>query len=229
MRRPRLTWQTFVPAFYWGGNYALRWVLWTLVRWKVYGRENVPARGPLIVIANHLNFADPPILASGVRRRRVVFMAKIELFGYPLGVITRLYGAFPVRRFDADLGAMLGAERLLKGGAAIGMFPEGTRSREHRFAELHPGTALIALRAGAQVLPCAITGTESITGVMNVLRRPHITVRIGRPIDVPQVRRPTDEQVGALTARLRHEIAALLPPRYGGSYTGMDGGDPARK
>lgn len=181
------------------------------------------------MISNHLNFADPPILASGVRGERVIFMAKIELFRYPLGVIPRLYGAFPVKRFDADLGAMLSAERLLKRGAVIGMFPEGTRSREHRFAELHPGTALIALRAGARVLPCAVTGSEAISGVLNVLRRPRITVRIGRPVEVAQVRRPTDEQVGELTARLHREIAALLPPRYGGSYTGTRGGDPARK
>jgi len=159
----------------------------------------------------------------------VIFMAKVELFRPPFGFLPRLYGAFPVRRFDADMAAMLNAERLLKRGEALGMFPEGTRSREQRFADLHPGTAVIALRSGAAILPCAITGTEAITGIMPVLRRPRIAVRIGKPIAVERVRRPTEEQVSDLTVRIREAIAALLPPQYGGTYTGSDGRNPPRE
>lgn len=228
MRRPDLTWGRLVPAFYWWANYALRFVLWVLARWNVHGRRHVPRQGALIVVANHLNFADPPILASGVQRRRITFMAKVELFRYPFGVIPRLYGAFPVRRFDGDVGAMLNAERLLKRGEVLGMFPEGTRSREHRLSELHPGTALIALRSGASILPCAMTGTEAIAG-LGVLRRPRIAVRIGRPIAVERVRRPTEEQVSELTTRIHAAIAALLPAHYGGTYTGSDGRNSTRE
>jgi len=227
--RKRIQWATFVPAFYWFCVHGLRVILWVLGRWKATGRENIPATGPLIVVSNHLNNADPPILASGFAKRRIHFMAKIELFKMPVGIIVRLYGAFPVRRFDADMAAMLHAERLLKRGEVIGMFPEGTRSRTGKLGKPHPGTAVIALRTGATVLPCAIVGTEQLRNPLNVLRKPRIEVRIGEPIQVEAVRRPTEEQVSELTNRIFDAIKALLPARYYDAYTEPNGGDSSRQ
>jgi 1-acyl-sn-glycerol-3-phosphate acyltransferase len=221
MRR-KLTWSTFVPAAYWSATYLLRAVLVILGRWKVTGRENVPKSGPLIVVSNHRNNADPPILSAGVARRRVRFMAKIQLFKYPFGVVTRLYGAFPVRRFEADMAALLNAERILKAGGVIGMFPEGTRSRTGMLGKPHPGTALIALRSGATVLPCAIIGTEQLGNPLNVLRKPRISIRIGEPMAVEVVRRPTEAQVSELTDRIFEQIRALLPAEYRSTYTGLE-------
>jgi 1-acyl-sn-glycerol-3-phosphate acyltransferase len=215
--------QTFVPPFYWATIYVLRAALWLVVRWEVRGREHVPATGGLIVASNHLNNADPPILGAGVAKRRIRWMAKVELFKLPFGVIPRMWGAFPVRRFEADLGAMLNAERILRQGGVLGMFPEGTRSRTGRMGEPHPGTALIALRTGATVLPCAVTGTEKLRNPLVVLRRPRFSVTIGKPIRVERVKRPTEEQVGALTAQIVDAIRALLPPDYVGPYTGNEG------
>ncbi|MGK2965606.1 MAG: lysophospholipid acyltransferase family protein [Tepidiformaceae bacterium] len=229
MRRPRLTWAQAAPPFYWWATFTLRGLLWGIVRWRVRGRGNVPIEGAVIVVANHLNNTDPPILGAAVARRRIRFMAKVELFKYPMGVLPRLYDAFPVRRFEADMAAMLNAERLLKRGEVLGMFPEGTRSRTRIFGELHPGTALIALRSGAQVLPCAITGTEIFAKPWMLALRPRIAVRIGEPIAVERVRRPTEEQVSALTQHIHDAIAALLPPAYGGSYTGSHGRDSTRE
>ena len=94
--------QTFVPPFYWALTHLLRGVLWLVVRWEVTGREHIPAEGALIVVSNHLNNADPPIIGAGIARRRIRWMAKIELFKLPFGLIIRAWGAFPVRRFDAD-------------------------------------------------------------------------------------------------------------------------------
>lgn len=212
-------WATFAPAFYWWATYTLRFVLVVVGRWKVTGRENVPAEGALIVVSNHLSNADPPILGSGIAKRRIRYMAKIELFKWPFGVVPRLYDAFPVRRFDADLAAMLNAERILKRGGVLGMFPEGTRSRTGFLGRPHPGTAIIALRSGAKVLPCAITGTEVLSRPLNLLRKPRVEVHIGKPIEVSAVRRPSEEQVSALTDRIFAEITALLPPKYLPAYT----------
>ena len=225
----RLSWEPFVRPFYWFCVHGLRVILWVLGRWKAVGRENIPASGPLIVVSNHLNNADPPILASGIARRQVRFMAKIELFKMPFGAIIRLYGAFPVRRFDADLAAMLHAERLLKRGGVLGMFPEGTRSRTGKVGRPHPGTALIALHTGAPILPCAIVGTEQLGNPLNVLRKPRIEVRMGKLIEVEAVRRPTEEQVSELTDRIFAAITALLPEHYVEAYTGSNGQNSSRK
>lgn len=225
-------WRTFAPPFYWTCTYLLRMLLRVIVRWRVTGREHVPKEGALIVVSNHLNNADPPILGAGIARRRIRWMAKIELFKMPFGVIPRLWGAFPVRRFDADLGAMLTAERILKQGGVLGMFPEGHRSRTGYMGPAHPGTAMIALRSGATVLPCAITGTERLKNPLVLLRRPVFSISIGEPISLEAVRRPTEAQVNELTARIVAAIQAQLPAQYVAPYTEaedagvrVDGGD----
>lgn len=224
-RRLKPSWSGVAPWFYWGATYLLRGVLWVVARWTVTGRERVPVEGALIVVSNHLNNADPPILGAALAKRRVRFMAKIELFKYPFGLVPRLYDAFPVRRFEADMGALLTAERILKKGGALGMFPEGTRSRTGFIGKPHPGTALIALRSGATVLPCAIVGTEQLGNPLNVLRKPRISVQIGEPIKIDAVRRPTEDQVSALTERIFAEISAMLPSKYFAAYTESDGAD----
>lgn len=216
-----------VPAFYWGATYAIRAALTIVGRWKARGRERIPVEGGLIVVSNHLSNADPPILGAGIAKRRVRFMAKIELYKYPFGVIPRLYGAFPVKRFDADMGALLNAERMLKRGEVIGMFPEGTRSRTGKIGKPHPGTAIIALRSGATVLPCAVAGTEQLGNPLNLLHKPKISVTIGEPIQVEQVKRPSEEQVTELTNRIFAAITAMLPAKYIDTYTGSEETPPA--
>ncbi|HXU24051.1 MAG TPA: lysophospholipid acyltransferase family protein [Tepidiformaceae bacterium] len=225
-RRFRPGWSTFVPAFYWSTQYLLRFVLVVVGRWTVTGRENFPASGAVIVVSNHLSNADPPILSAALRKRHVRYMAKHSLFKYPVGVITRLYGAFPVRRFDADMAALLNAERILRDGGVLGMFPEGTRSRSGTLGVPHPGTALIALRSGALVLPCAIDGTEQLSKPLNLLRKPRITVRIGTPLRVEKTRRPTEQQVSELTQQIFAAITSMLPDKYipeTRAYTGTEG------
>lgn len=224
----------FVPPFYWACTYLLRFILMVVGRWKAAGREHVPASGPFIVVSNHLNNADPPIVGAGIARRRIRWMAKAELYKYPFGVVPRMWGAFPVRRFDADIRAMLQAERILKNGEVLGMFPEGHRSRTGYVGKPHPGTALIAYRSGATVLPCAVIGTEQLGNLLNLLRKPRIQVVIGQPFTVEKVRRPSEQQVSELTERIFTEITALLPAKYLPAYTdpgkdgnAADGGDPA--
>lgn len=217
MREVAMRW--WVATFYWALTGLLHVLLFLLARWRVRGRRHVPKSGPLIVVSNHLHNADPPMVGAGVGRRRIRFMAKSELFRGWVGVVMRSWGAFPVRRFESDLRALRTAERLLAEGQVIGMFPEGTRSRTGRMGKVHPGTALIALRSGAPLLPCAITGTEQFRNPLVVFRRPRFSFAIGEPIRVPQTKKPTTAEVSELTERIRSSIQALLPPPYRDAYT----------
>lgn len=224
-KRLRLEIATFVPVAYWGLTHLTRLALKVIARWKVTGREHVPRSGGLIIVSNHLNNSDPDIMSAAILHRRIRYMAKSELFKSKLSFLVKLWGAFPVKRFEADLGAMLMAERLLRRGEVVGMFPEGTRSRTGYIGEFHPGTALIALRAGVPVLPCAIAGTNQLTGPLALLKQPRISVTIGEPITAVQVKRPSEEQVSALTARIVEAITGMLPAQHRPPYTGPEGGD----
>jgi len=189
-----------------------------LTRTVVQGRENVPREGPLILASNHLNNADPPVLTNTIPRR-IFWMAKKELFDNPaLGIPFRFFGYISVRRFEADLGALRRAQEALARGRVLGMFPEGTRSRTGGLKEGEPGTALVAPRTGAPILPVALWGTENVTIPRDLVRRTHIQVRIGRPFHLTRTRRLTKQQVADGTREIMERIAALLPEDRRGVY-----------
>lgn len=212
-----------IPAFYWSALALVKAIVLVLVRVEVAGKENMPRQGPLIVASNHFNNADPPLLGATLPRR-LVFMAKHEMFQWPvLGLMTRLAGAFPVRRSEADLGALREATSVLRRSQVLAMFPEGTRSKDGKLHKAEPGTALLALRSEVPVLPVAIAGTEDVVLLrlpldLLRLRRPHVRVVIGHPFFLPPVERITAEEVKRCTDLIMGRIAALLPPSHRGEY-----------
>ena len=189
-------------------------------RWDRRGFENIPTSGGVMMVSNHLSSADPPMLAAAMYPRWPKYMAKIELFQKPfIGYLFALSGAFPVRRFDADTGALREAERQLAAGEILGMFPEGHRSDSGALMEAHPGTALLAVRTNAPVLPVAITGSERFRRGWRVfLQRPKVRVVFGQPFQIDHEGRVTRAAVEAASLRIMHEIAAQLPEKYRGVY-----------
>ena len=187
-------------------------------RLRLNGRARVPAEGPLLVVANHLNIADPPLLGA-VLPRRIHFMAKLSLFDQrPFGFFVRLFGAFPVRRYEADLKALRQAQEILEAGGVVGLFPEGHRSHGEGLIQPFPGPALVALRTGVTILPVAITGTETIRRPSVLLRHPLITVTIGEPFTLTPPSRINGAAVRAATDEIMYRLAALLPAEYRGLY-----------
>lgn len=214
-----------MTLFYYLETMIVKLLLRILVRREVRGKENVPTEGPLIVVANHLSIADPPIL-SAILQRRIVYMAKEESFHHPIeGPLVRGFRAFPVRRGQLDRRALRWSQQTLKDGLALGMFPEGTRSKTATLQPARSGTALIALRNGAPILPVGITGTEKILGVSCLFGRVRITVNIGKPFTLPPVDgKLTKAQLASTTEVIMRRVAELLPESYKGVYGDRESG-----
>lgn len=149
-------------------------------RCRVVGQENIPREGGVIIAANHVSNFDPPFAATFVPRH-VYFMAKEELFKVPVfGQIIRLLHAFPVKRGTSDRNAIRMALATLKNGHCLGLFPEGTRSRDGKLQKPEAGLALIAAKAKVPVIPTAVIGTGRIMAQGSFF--PQLTVRYGKAI-----------------------------------------------
>ncbi|MFC2001419.1 lysophospholipid acyltransferase family protein [Chloroflexota bacterium] len=208
---------------YYTGIFLIRMVLFLLTRYRVNGEENIPAQGPLLIVANHISMADPPILGASIGRK-AMFMAKEELFRARFSsYVIRSFGAFPVRRGGLDRKSLNQAEQWLARGMVLVMFPEGQRSKTTQLQPAFSGSALIASRIGAPILPVGITGTEKIKGMNWWLRRPKITVNIGHPFHPsPGSDKLTKSELAQQTNAIMEHIAELLPPEYRGHYTGEE-------
>lgn len=186
-------------------------------RWKVYGEENIPRKGPVLVVSNHMTFAEPPVL-SILLRRPSRFATKEGFFRFrPLGWVLGSWGAFPVHPGRADRSDIRLMEGYLNQGMAVALFPEGTRSREGGLLPALSGAALIARRTGAPILPVGITGTKEMKRLGWLLKRPVITVRFGKPFNV-QAGEGKQERAAA-TRLVMQRIRDLLPPEYHGAYS----------
>ena len=208
-----------MPWFYHASRLMVRVLLLLLTRWQVRGRENIPSQGPLLVVANHLSLADPPLLNISLGGK-VIFMAKEKLFRFRvLGYFIRSLGAFPVHRGRPDRKALRQAEQVLAQGLALIIFPEGMRSRNAKLQHSFRSPALIALRSGVPILPIGITGTEKLESVAGLLRRPQIMVNIGHPFHLPPINgKLTKVALDEFTTCIMERIAELLPVEYRGSY-----------
>ena len=165
---------------------------WLIYRLDVRGTENLPAGG-FVLAANHVSNFDPWPLGLPIYPRWLRFMAKSELFWWPLGPFIRSAGAFRVRRGEADRDALETAVELVREGEIVVMFPEGTRRRKglrkkHR-ARPHTGAARIAWDAHAPIVPAAIKGTDRLA------RLGKQRVAYGAPIEATQNALETTERV----------------------------------
>ncbi|MGH3001741.1 MAG: lysophospholipid acyltransferase family protein [Gaiellaceae bacterium] len=184
-------------------------VLRLAFRYRVRGVENLPASGGYVLAAGHVSNLDPWAIGLALWPRRFLrFMAKSELFWFPLGPIIAGCGAFRVRRGRADLEAIETAVSLAQEGHVIAMFPEGTRRkkglRKTRVAEAHTGAARIALEAGVPLVPAGIAGTDGLS------RLTAWRVAYGRPVELDDLagREPADAARVA-TDRVMESIRAL--------------------
>ena len=182
-----------------------------VARWarlEVSGVEALPASGPLLLVGNHDSHWDPVMIGVAARKRRMIrALAKSTLWDVKgLAPILNGMGQIPIVRGAGDAQALAKAVEALRGGACIGVFPEGTRSKG-KVMRARSGVGRLALEVPEAHVGCvAVTGTADLTGFP---RRPHLKVRFFDPAGGQP--RP-DEDPGDLSARLLAEIRAIAPP-----------------
>jgi 1-acyl-sn-glycerol-3-phosphate acyltransferase len=131
-----------------------------LTRLRVYGKENVPAEGPVVLAMNHFGWIDPPAFGAA-SPRTVYFMAKVEAHRVPgLGQLIRSFGTISVRRGESDREAVRLMRQVLKDGNVLGLFVEGTRQKSGVPGEVLPGAAMAAIQESAPVVCGAINGSH---------------------------------------------------------------------
>ena len=176
-----------------------------LFRLRAKGLEHLPAEGGFVLAANHTSNFDPwPLGLPLFPRRWLRFMAKSELYWWPLGRMLDAAGAFPVERGRGDVEAIAKAVELVRAGEVVVMFPEGTRQRKglrKRWeARPHTGAARIAQRAGAPLVPAAIKGTDRLA------RLGPLRVAYGPPVEVTGDSHETTERLMAEIRRLHETL-----------------------
>jgi 1-acyl-sn-glycerol-3-phosphate acyltransferase len=190
---------------------GLSWpVLYGLFRLRARGRENLPASGGCVLACNHISSLDPwPLGLPLWPRRWLRFMAKSELYWWPLRLVLNGAGAFKVRRGLGDREAIELALELARDGHVVAMFPEGTRRAKGLVKKHEPrprsGAARIALEAGVPLIPAAVAGTDRL------LRLGPLRIAYGPPIEMDDLRASDDLRSSSqeATERLMARIAEL--------------------
>jgi 1-acyl-sn-glycerol-3-phosphate acyltransferase len=195
---------------------------------RVHGAERVPARGPVIVAANHVGLADGPLLAI-FAPRPVHALTKHEMFQGVLGRFLLASGQIPLDRFHTDTAAVRTSLRVLRDGGVLGVFPEGRRGPGD-LRRFHRGAAYLALVTGAPVVPAIFFGTREPGGHTDSLPRRGAVVDLvlGAPYHLGQLPWPrTKEQVEHASVLLREHMLVHLDLAHASTGRTLPGPLPA--
>jgi len=180
---------------------------------KVYGTENVPQTGGVLLVSNHQSFLDPPLIGVQLRRK-ASYLAKSGLFENPVfGWIIRNCNAFPVRQGEGDVGAVKETIRRLREGHMLTAFPEGGRSEDGELQPILNGAALVVRKAQVPIVPIAIEGSfKAWPKHRKIWQRSPVRVLIGKPAIVHDMKAKEitefiDREIRELFTELRRRIA----------------------
>lgn len=191
--------------------WAARLAFTPLIKLKVNGLQHLLPEGPMILASNHVSNFD--VFAMQFATPRTIFyMGKAELFRFtPMGALLRNFGAFPVYRGAQDAWALAHARKVLEAGQALGMFPEGHRSKGGGLGLAKTGTARLAIETGCPIVPMVLIGTDKI--LRGLPRQAEVGVTF-----LPCLKPSAGEGAAELTNRLMRAIADALPRAMRGQY-----------
>jgi len=170
-------------------------------KFRVFGLENLPREGGVLLASNHQSVLDP-VLVAMVLPREMHFMARRTLFRNPVfRAIIVSYNAFAIDRDSADVKGVKTAIARLEAGNILLVFPEGTRTENGEIGRMKPGIGMLAERAAVPIVPVLIQGAYEALGKGRVIPRlGRITMIFGKPLppsdDKTAVNRIHDAVVG---------------------------------
>ncbi|MCX7845533.1 MAG: 1-acyl-sn-glycerol-3-phosphate acyltransferase [Dictyoglomaceae bacterium] len=199
--------------FYKSLAYIVRILLRLFWDYRVYGIENLP-EPPYLITANHLSLLDP-ILIGAIYNFRLYYLAKEELFKFPLTrPILKWLGAVNVDRKEFKKESWKKIKELIEKRNILVIFPEGTRNvnPERGLLSFKAGAATLSLQYGLKIVPIGIIGTDKIWRRGKIFPRfdHKLIVKIGKPIDVPQVLKPTKEDIIKINYIMKETIFKLI-------------------
>jgi len=189
---------------------------------KIFGKENIPYGKPYVVAMNHVSIFDPPFVAA-FWPEQLEIIGAADVFDKPgQGLVLKAYGVIPVHRGDYDRSLLVKIIHIIKSGLPLLIAPEGGRSHVPAMRRAKPGVGYILEQTGVPVVPAALVGTtEDFWQRARRGERPQLEMRIGKPIQVPEITVKGSERHIARQQNadlvMRH-LAGLLPEEYRGVY-----------
>jgi 1-acyl-sn-glycerol-3-phosphate acyltransferase len=201
---------------------GIRLGLALLCKLRILGEENLPSGGPLLVVANHFHFLDPPAVIRALPWP-MEFFSGLRLPNAPASVkiFPTLWGAYRVRRGGTSRTAMRAANACLAQNGVFCVMPEGG-SWADVLRPARPGAAYLAVQSGVPILPIGLDGLVDLFPTLRRRHRATVTVRIGRPFGPVRAEGRGEErrrQLDEIGHEIMRRIAELIPPERRGVYS----------
>lgn len=183
--------------------------------------EKIPYKGPAIIIFNHTNFLEVPLIYTHLIPRPVVGLAKAESWKIPLyGFLARQWGAIPIKRGTAAMSSFKKISEVMKQGKILVLSPEGSRNITGILKKAYPGIITMAIQNNVPIIPVAHYGSENFWANMKRFRRTDFTFRVGKPFYIE----PGTEKISGNVRKdilfaVMSQLAKILPEEYRGEYS----------
>lgn len=202
-------------------NAVLKFIVNILCRVDASEISKIPMHGPLILIGNHVNFLEVPVMYFQLLPRDMTGFAAAKSWKNPFfSFLFDLWGAIPIRRWEADLSALKKGIKALDQGKILAIAPEGTRSGNGKLQVGYPGVVLLALKSGAPMLPVSYYGGEDFWKNLRRLRKTDFHIVVGRPFILRSTSSGVTSDVRQkMLDEIMYQLASILPPQYRGVYS----------
>uniref|UniRef100_UPI0026312ECE lysophospholipid acyltransferase family protein n=1 Tax=Oceanispirochaeta sp. TaxID=2035350 RepID=UPI0026312ECE len=191
--------------------------------------DRIPAKGPYILIINHISFLEAPIFYIFMRPRRTIAMAKSELWDKKFtAFLMNLWEVLPIKRDTIDIQGMKNCVKVLEDGDFLCLAPEGTRSGTGVLGEGKAGVIMFAQKGNAPIIPMAHWGGENFISNIKKLKRTPFKIRVGDPVEIslPEGVKSDSRVRQQIADEVMVEIAKLMPEKYHGAYKGKTSVEP---